>query len=91
MNTQLKRSALLLGLFTVVSAHFAFPAAADSTADLILTLKCPNDYIVNVWKRYGSGELLYRGTGLLGDLSLANVCPEEVLLRRNLYDRHRAN
>ena len=70
MKTLFRRSALLLGLFTLVSAHFALPAAADSTADLILMLKCPNDYTVNVWKRYGSGELLYRGTGLLGNLSL---------------------
>ncbi|MDV2997746.1 MAG: hypothetical protein N4J56_007451 [Chroococcidiopsis sp. SAG 2025] len=53
MKTLLKRSALLLGLFTIVSAHFALPAAADSTADLIMTLKYPNDYTVNVWKRYG--------------------------------------
>ncbi|MBD2309579.1 hypothetical protein H6G17_29535 [Chroococcidiopsis sp. FACHB-1243] len=55
---------------SVVSAHFALPAAADSTADLIVTLKCPNDYTVNVWKRYGSGKLLFRGIGLLGNLSL---------------------
>lgn len=70
MKKRLRRSALLLSLLTVVAAHFALPAAADSTADSIVTLKCPNDYTVNVWKRYGSGELLFRGTGLLGNLSL---------------------
>lgn len=70
MKTLLKQSVLLLSLMTAASAYLPLPATADSTAGLVVTLKCPNDYTVNVWKRYGSGELLYRGTGLLGDLSL---------------------
>lgn len=35
MKTRLRRSALLLSLLTVVSAHFTLPTAADSTADSI--------------------------------------------------------
>lgn len=70
MRTQLRRFAVMLGLVTSVSAQLALPASADSTAALILSLKCPNDYTVNVWKRYRSGEILYRGTGLLGNLSV---------------------
>jgi hypothetical protein len=67
MKTLLKQSIFLLGLMASTSAH---PALADSTADLILSLKCPNEYTVNIWKRYGSEELLYRGSGPIGELSL---------------------
>jgi hypothetical protein len=70
MNIILKRLALLLASATAISAHLALPASADSTADLILSLKCPSEYTVNVWRRHGSGELLYRGSGPLGQLSL---------------------
>lgn len=67
MKIPLKKSVFLLSLMTFVLAH---PALADSTADLILSLKCPSEYTVNIWKRYGSEELLYRGFGPLGKLSL---------------------
>ncbi|MGV0029423.1 hypothetical protein [Phormidesmis priestleyi] len=70
MKTLLKQSALLFGLITCVSAPLSLPASADSTADIVLSLKCQNEYTVNIWKRHQSGELLYRGTGLLGQLSL---------------------
>jgi hypothetical protein len=72
MKTILKRLALLLASATAISAHLALPASADSTADLILSLKCPNEYTMNVWQRYGSKELLYRGSGPLGQLSLGD-------------------
>ncbi len=49
---------------------FTLPASADSTADLVLSLKCQGGYNVNVWKRYDSGELLYRSTSPQGNLSL---------------------
>jgi hypothetical protein len=67
MKILLKTPIFLLGLMTSTVAH---PALADSTADLILSLKCPNEYTVNIWKRYGSEELLYRGFGPIGQLSL---------------------
>jgi hypothetical protein len=70
MKTSLKRTGLLFGLMTCMSNPLALPAFADSTADLLLSLKCQNGYIVNVWKRHGSQELLYRGIGLLGNLNL---------------------
>lgn len=70
MKLLLKQSTVLLSLATCVSAHSALPASADSTAALLFTLRCQSDYVVNVWRHYGSGELLYRGTGPLGDLSL---------------------
>ena len=49
---------------------FTLPASADSTADLVLSLKCQGGYNVNIWKRYNSGELLYRSTSPQGNLSL---------------------
>jgi hypothetical protein len=70
MKTRLKQTTLLFGLMTCTSACLALPVSADSTADLILSLKCQGDYTVNIWRRYQSGELLYRGTGLLGNLDL---------------------
>jgi hypothetical protein len=70
MQPLLKQSTVLLGLTTCVLVHLALPASADSTAGLLLTLRCQSDYTVNVWQRYGSGELLYRGAGPLGNLSL---------------------
>jgi hypothetical protein len=59
-------------LTTCVSVQIILPASADSTADLMLSLRCPNEYTVNIWQRQRSGELLYRGTGLLGHLSLGD-------------------
>jgi hypothetical protein len=70
MNTRLKQSVWLLGWVTAILVQFTLPAAADSTADLILSLQCPGEYTVNVWQRYGSQELLYRGSGPLGQLNL---------------------
>ena len=70
MTILLKHSVLLVGLIVCASAYFSRSASADSTADLILSLKCPNEYTINIWKRYSSGEFLYRATGPLGNLSL---------------------
>ncbi|MBW4444987.1 MAG: hypothetical protein KME10_28120 [Plectolyngbya sp. WJT66-NPBG17] len=70
MKTRLKQSTVLLGLTTCVLAQLSLPASADSTADLVLSLKCQDDYIVNVWRRHRSDELLYRAIGPLGSLSL---------------------
>lgn len=70
MKTLLKRSTLFLALTTCVWANYSLRASADSTADLILSMKCQGGYNVNVWKRYSSGELLYRSTSSHGDLSL---------------------
>lgn len=70
MQLLLKQSTVLLGLTTCVLANLPLPVSADSTAGLLLTLKCQSDYTVNVWQRYGSGELLYRGTGPLGNLNV---------------------
>ena len=35
-----KRFALPLGLMTGISTYLVLPASADSTADLVLSLKC---------------------------------------------------
>ena len=70
LKTLLKRSASLLSLITCASAYLALPASADSTADLLLSLKCPNDYTVTVWQRHNSGELLYTAFSPLGELKL---------------------
>jgi hypothetical protein len=63
-------STFFLALATCVAANFSLPAAADSTAGLILSLKCQGGYNVNIWKRNTSGELLYRSTSPIGNLSL---------------------
>jgi len=70
MKTSLKSLALLFALPICALANFPSPAAADSTADLILSLKCGGGYNVNIWRNYKSGELLYRSTSPNGDLSL---------------------
>jgi hypothetical protein len=69
MKTLLTRLVLLLTLPVCALANFPLPAAADSTASLILSRQC-GQYQVNIWRKYGSGELLYRSTSRYGDLSL---------------------
>jgi hypothetical protein len=70
MNALLSRSTFLLALTTCITANFSLPAAADSTASLILSLRCRGEYNVNIWKTNTSGELLYRSTSPHGNLSL---------------------
>ena len=70
MKTLIKRCALFLALPICALANFTSPAAADSTAGLILSTKCKGGYNVNIWQKYGSGELLYRSTSRNGNLSL---------------------
>ena len=70
MKTVLNRSTFLLALAACIAANFSLPAAADSTASLILSLRCRGGYDVNIWKRNTSGELLYRSTSPNGNLSL---------------------
>lgn len=69
MKTRLKQT-ILLGLMTCVLAHLSLRASADSTAELILSLKCKGGYNVNIWKRHGSSEILYRSTSSQDNLSL---------------------
>ena len=70
MKTLLKRSTLLLALTICVWANFSLRASADSTAGLILIMKCQGGYKINIWKKHSSGELLYRATSSNGNLSL---------------------
>lgn len=70
MKTSLNRYTFLLALATYIAANFSLPAAADSTASLILSLRCRGGYDVNIWKTKTSGELLYRSTSHNGNLSL---------------------
>ena len=70
MKTLLKTSALLVALTTCISANFSLKASADSTADLIVNMKCQGGYNVNIWKKYSSGELLYRSISSHSNLSL---------------------
>jgi hypothetical protein len=69
MKTLLARLALLLTLPVCALTSLPSPAAADSTASLILNTQC-GDYHINIWRKYGSGELLYRSTSRYGNLSL---------------------
>ena len=70
MRTLLKSSTLLLTLIICVSTNFSLRASADSTAGLILSMKCQGGYNINLWKKHSSGELLYRSTSSKGNLSL---------------------
>lgn len=70
MKTLLNRSTFLFALATCIAANFSLPATADSTASLILSLRCRGGYNVNIWKTKTSGELLYRSTSPNGNLSL---------------------
>lgn len=70
MKAVLSRSTFLLALTICIAANFSLPAAADSTASLILSLRCRGEYNVNIWKTNTSGELLYRSTSPNGSLSL---------------------
>jgi hypothetical protein len=66
----LKGAALLLILPMSILAHSLLPASADSTAGIILSMKCQGGYNINIWQNYASGELLYRATNPKGRLSL---------------------
>ncbi|HEY9802427.1 MAG TPA: hypothetical protein V6D25_18845 [Leptolyngbyaceae cyanobacterium] len=70
MKSILKKSALLLGIVTSVLANFPLSASADSTAEIVLSMKCQNGYNINIWQNYRSKELLYRATSRSGNLSL---------------------
>ena len=70
MKTLLKRLSLLVALPICALANFPLPAAADSTAALLLSTKCRGGYNINIWRNKTSGELLYRSTNGSGNLSL---------------------
>lgn len=70
MKVFLARSTILLAVTISMTTHFALPAKADSTANLLLNLQCQDGYNVNIWKTKKSGELLYRSTSFNGNLSL---------------------
>jgi len=70
MKTILKRAALLLALPICISANSSLPAAADSTASIVLSRKCQGGYKIDIWQKYASGELLYRASSSHGNLSL---------------------
>ena len=70
MKTLLKRLALLVALPVCALANFILPAAADSTANLIINTQCRGGYNINIWRNKTSGELLYRSSSDSGNLSL---------------------
>jgi hypothetical protein len=70
MKAFLNRSTILAALAISMTLHFALPASADSTANLLLNLQCEGGYNVNIWKTKKSGELLYRSTSSNGNLNL---------------------
>jgi hypothetical protein len=70
VKTLLKRASLFFALPICISGYFSLPAAADSTAALILSTQCQGGYTINIWRNYRSGELLYRAISPNGNLSL---------------------
>jgi hypothetical protein len=73
VKTLLKRAALFFALPICISGYFSLPAAADSTATLILSTQCQGGYTINIWRNYQSGELLYRAISPNGNLSLGGL------------------
>jgi hypothetical protein len=70
MKTLLQKIALLNVAATCVFSSLALPAGADSTADMVLSLRCRGGYGVQVWKDRSSDAFLYRATSHHGNLSL---------------------
>ncbi|BAZ08911.1 hypothetical protein NIES4071_07170 [Calothrix sp. NIES-4071] len=70
MKAFLNYSTIIPALAISMILHFALPASADSTANLLLNLQCEGGYNVDIWKTKQSGELLYRSTSSNGKLSL---------------------
>ena len=70
MKTLFQKFALVNAVATCVLGSFALPAGADSTADMVLSLRCRGGYGVQVWKDRSSDAFLYRATSHHGDLSL---------------------
>lgn len=70
MKTFLNRLAFLGVAAHCISLSLALPAAADSTADLVLNLKCQEGSDVQVWRNRTNGQLMYRSESPLGNVSL---------------------
>lgn len=70
MKTPLKRFVLPLVLPASILAIFSLSASADSTAGIVLSMNCQCGSTINIWQNSTSGELLYRATSPIGNLSL---------------------
>jgi hypothetical protein len=70
MKGLLKKLALLTVVANCTPVFLASPVSADSTADLVLNLRCRGGFNTQVWSNRTSGTLLYRTTSPHGDLSL---------------------
>lgn len=70
MKTLFKKLALLGAVANCISLSLALPAAADSTADMVLALRCRGGYNIQVWQNRSSDELLYRATSHHGNLNI---------------------
>lgn len=70
MKLRWQRFALLNAVVSGVLGSLALPAAADSTADLVLALRCRGGYNVQVWQDRSSDAFLYRATSHHGNLNV---------------------
>ncbi len=57
-----------IALSVIPLSLFSPPAIADSTADLVLHLKCQDGYNVEVWRNRTTKGLTYRSTSPAGNL-----------------------
>lgn len=68
MNTGLKWFPFPLTLAACAIAACSTPVAADSTADLIMNLKCEGSTSAEIWKNRKTGGLLFRATSPAGKM-----------------------
>jgi hypothetical protein len=70
MKVWLRKSTILGIVASCIRAFLPSPAAADSTADLLLNLRCGGGYNPQVWRDRSSGRYLYRIQSATGNLNL---------------------
>ncbi len=68
MKSVLKPAVVAIAAFTCAAGMLTRPAAADSTADLVLNLSCQGGYHIEVWRNRTTKGLTYRSTSPSGNL-----------------------
>jgi hypothetical protein len=71
---------LLLALTICVWANFSLRAYADSTAGLIVSMKCQGGYNINLWKKHSSVDYI---------LQLKNLCQHYERMSEQFFNEYR--
>jgi hypothetical protein len=67
----MKKLVLAIALAPLAVGIFSKPTAADSTAGLLVSLRCRGGYNVQIWQENQSGRYLYRTRSPHGNLNLS--------------------